>query len=190
MKRDRADEDLPLSRVPPVDEDVRRELEFHLEQRTAELVARGMPPEQARQAAREYFGDRQRVEEECRDIESRRRASRRRARALEALRQDLTLGVRLLRRSPAFTAAAVLTLALGIGANTAVFSIVNKVILQPLAYEEADRLVTVIERHENGWGNPAFATLQEFGTLTAATMLLCLLADLVLLPALLAKLRI
>ncbi len=84
-----------------------------------------------------------------------------RHRILDALRQDLTSGARLLRRSPAFTAAAVLTLALGIGANTAIFSIVNKVILQPLAYEDADRLVTVIERHESGWGNPAFATLQE-----------------------------
>ena len=161
MKRNRDDDELPLSPVPPVNEDVRRELEFHLEQRAAELVAQGMAPEEARRAAREYFGDRQRVEGECRDIESRRRATKRRARALEALLQDLTLGARLLRRSPAFTAAAVLTLALGIGANTAVFSIVNKVILQPLAYEDADRLVTVIERHENGWGNPAFATLQE-----------------------------
>jgi predicted permease len=160
-KRFRDDDELPMSRIPPVNEDVRRELEFHLEQRTAELVAAGVPPERARAMARETFGDREAVEAECREIESRRRATRRRARRLEALRQDLILGGRLLRRSPGFTAAAVLTLALGIGANTAVFSIVNEVILQPLAYEDADRLVTVIERHENGWGNPAFATLQE-----------------------------
>lgn len=161
MKRSRDDDDLPMSRVPPVNEDVRRELEFHLEQRAAELIAAGVPPERARALARESFGDREAVEVECREIESRRRASRRRARRLEALRQDLVLGGRLLRRSPGFAAAAILTLALGIGANTAVFSIVNEVILQPLAYEDADRLVTVIERHENGWGNPAFATLQE-----------------------------
>lgn len=147
---DRDDDDLPLSRVQPVDEDVRRELEFHLERREAELIAQGHTIERARAEARELFGDRSGVEAECREIESRRRASHRRARQWEAFRQDAVVGVRMLRKSPAFTVAALATLALGIGATTAVFSIVDQVLLRPLPYHEPDRLVDVMELHENG----------------------------------------
>jgi predicted permease len=157
----RDEDELPLSRVKPVSEDVSRELEFHIEQRAAEFVARGYAPEQARSMARELFGDRASVEAECREIESRRRLARRRSRRLEALRQDVRLGVRMLRKSPGFTVAATLTLALGIGANTAVFSIVNKVVLQPLSYENADRMVTMVERHEKGWGNIPWANFLD-----------------------------
>ncbi len=73
----------------------------------------------------------------------------------------MRLGARLLRRSPGYTLAAVVTLALGIGANTAVFSIVNRVLLQPLAFENADRLVTMTERHAKGWANLAYPTYLE-----------------------------
>ena len=157
----RDDDDLPLSKVPPVHEDVRREVEFHLEQRAAELVARGMSPDAAQRAAREAFGDREGVEEACRAIESRRRATRRRARRIDEVRADLSLGLRMLRKSPAFTAAAVVTLALGIGATSAIFSIVNQVLLRPLAFEDSDRLVRINERHENGWGNVSWANLLD-----------------------------
>jgi predicted permease len=161
MTRHRDDDELPLSGVPPVDEDVRRELEFHIEQRASELIAAGHTPERARALARELFGDRQMVEAECREIESRRRETRRRERRLEALRHDARVGLRLLLRSPGFTLAAVLTLALGIGANAAVFSIVNRVLLQPLPYLEADRLTTLIERHEQGWGTLSWSNFLD-----------------------------
>ncbi len=143
-------DDLPLSRIPPVDEDVRREVEFHLDERVAELIRRGLTPEQARAVARASFGDRAAVEAECREIEQRRRSTRRRASYLSELWQDLQLGARTLRKNPGFALSAILPLALGIGAHAAVFSIVNGVILQPLPYEQADRLVTVLERHEKG----------------------------------------
>ncbi|HEX6314754.1 MAG TPA: ABC transporter permease, partial [Gemmatimonadaceae bacterium] len=159
--RDRDDAELPLSRQKPVADDVRGELEFHIEQRTRELVGKGHPPDEARRLAQEAFGDRTRVEAECRQIETRRRVARRRARRMEELRHDLKIGARLLRRSPGFTGAAILTLALGIGANTAIFSIVNEVILTPLATDDADRLVSVTERHEQGWGNLAWTTFLD-----------------------------
>jgi predicted permease len=151
--KDRNDDDLPLSRRPPVDEDVRREVEFHLESRAEELVRRGMSRDRALETARASFGDRNAVEAECRSIEKRRRTSATRADRIAAARYDFVIGWRLLRKTPGITLAAILTLALGIGANSAVFSIVNGVLLQPLAYPDADRLVDVVERHETGRGN-------------------------------------
>jgi putative ABC transport system permease protein len=163
--RPRDDDNLPLSGTRPVNDDVRGELEFHLQQRVADLEARGIPHDRAVAQARSSFGDRAAVEAECREIEQRRRSTKRRADRLEALWQDLRLGARVLRKSPGFTLSAILTLALGIGANAAVFSIVNGVILQPLSYEHADRLVTVNERHEKGGTAPVpwlnFLDLQE-----------------------------
>lgn len=154
----RSDEDLPLSRTKPVADDVRSELEFHLHERARELEAKGMTREQALAEARQQFGDQKAVEAECEIIETRRRGTRRRAETFSALRQDLMVGLRVLRKSPGFAISAIVMLALGIGANSAVFSIVNRVLLQPLPYENSERLVTVYEKHEKaGWGNLPWA---------------------------------
>lgn len=161
-QRDRHDDELPMSGSRPVDEDVRRELEFHIERRTEELIAGGHTPEAARAEARTLFGDRAGVEAECREIEHRRRSSGRRARRWEEFRQDAAIGIRMLRRSPVFTLTALATLALGTGATTAVFSLVNQVLLRPLPYHEPERLVDVIERHEKGgWAGVSWTNMLD-----------------------------
>jgi predicted permease len=138
----------PFEPAPQVEVD--DELAFHLEARIKEYVARGMDPAEARAAALRRFGDLGEVRTECTQLlEADRRASDRRD-WFDDLRQDLRYGVRALRRAPVFTMLAVATLALGIGANAAVFGVVKSVLLDALPYASADRVVRVYGKWASG----------------------------------------
>jgi putative ABC transport system permease protein len=142
------------------DEDLDAEMRGYLDLLAEEKLRNGMPPDQARRAARIELGGIERVKEEVREGRS--------GAWLNSLVQDLRYGARMLRRDPAFTGIAVLTIALGIGASTAVFSVVKSALLDPWPYQGADRIVTVrpqfpkIGAHPSGiWSVQEFKDLRE-----------------------------
>jgi putative ABC transport system permease protein len=124
-----------LFQRPAIKQEIDDELRFHIEQRTAENIANGMTPEEAAREARKRFGNVQSVREECRETRG--------ASFGETTLNDIRFGARLLRKNPGFTTIAVLTLALGIGATSSVFSLVRGVLLTPPPYATPERIVLV-----------------------------------------------
>jgi putative ABC transport system permease protein len=142
--------------------DVDDELQFHMQERVDDLVARGANPRAARDEALRGFGDIEVVRATCRDIAEDTESDMRRSEQLGLLKQDALYALRLMRAKPAFTAAIVLTLALGIGATTAIFSVVSAVLLRPLPYANADRMVMVYEQLNGGNGRASVGHFHDW----------------------------
>jgi putative ABC transport system permease protein len=126
-----------------VERDLDEELQFHIELKTRENLEAGMPPEEARLAALRAFGGVEQKKEECRDED--------RWRVLDDVAQDIRYGLRMLAKNPGFTVVAVITLALGIGANTAIFSLANAVFFRGFPFPHAERLAFLWQNnHKTG----------------------------------------
>src|SRR6201984_2909037 len=131
------------------------ELRDHIERQTDANIAAGMPRDEARRQALMQFGGAEAVKEGCREQRS--------GFWLETLFSDVRYGVRMMMRSPGFTIVAILTLALGIGANTAIFSVVNGVLLNPLPFPQPDQRVSLRESKPNfEFGSISFPNFRDW----------------------------
>ncbi|MGH9627770.1 MAG: ADOP family duplicated permease, partial [Bryobacteraceae bacterium] len=144
-----------IFRRSQVERELEEELRFHLEARIQHEIAAGRTPEQARHAALRAMDGMEQRKEDCRAM--------RHTNVIDNLRRDIRYAVRTLGRSPGFTFAALLALALGIGANTAVFSVVNGMLLTPLPYANSDRLVMIFSsRPHSERGNGSVADFLDW----------------------------
>jgi predicted permease len=143
-----------LLRKSSVEREMEEELRFHVRMREEENVRRGMTPEEARREAARSFGNWARVREACRDVKG--------GGMVDTLIQDVTFGARMLRKNLGFTLVAVVTLALGIGANTAIFSVVNAVVFRALPYPHPERIVSAHWRWGRGESDSVSATEYAF----------------------------
>src|SRR5262245_48654665 len=121
-----------------MEEELEKELRFHLDQYTNDLIAQGIDPEEARRRARLALGGPEQVKEQCRDARG--------TRVVEDLLQDLRYGARMLKKNPGFTLIAIITVVAGIAANTTIFSLADALILRPFNFQNQERLVVVLER--------------------------------------------
>ncbi len=128
-----------------VEDEVNSELAFHVEMRAREYLAQGMSPSEARETAIRRFGNINQVNATCRALGKRRDSEMRRKEYLTEFTQDVTFACRQLVKNPGFTAVAVLTLALGIGATSAIFSAVQSVVLRPLPFPQPERVLAIYE---------------------------------------------
>jgi putative ABC transport system permease protein len=130
----------------PLDQEIDEEIAFHVDMRTRELVERGMDPTTARKVAIGRLGDLARLKRTCVDLGRKRDREMRLTQWLDELRDDVKFALRQLRRAPGFACIAATTLALGIGANSAIFALVDATLLRPLPFRDPERLVMIWER--------------------------------------------
>ena len=141
----------------PLDQEFDEEIELHIDMRTRELIDQGVDPATARDMALRKMGDLDTFKRTCVDLGRKRDREMSITLWLEELREDVKFAFRQLRHAPAFTLVAVVTLALGIGANSAIFALVDATLLRPLPYNQPDRLVTIWETSEaspRGFASP------------------------------------